>query len=170
VEHVRNVTESSVILALAYRAGLASQNGIKFTVEPATLADDSGRGFDLIIRRNGRKLFVDTTASQRFKGRKITRSVNFAGRGGLWVYILKAEWADAAFDIAINPCFDGAWNSYVEGKDGQEITFVQACPKHGNGCDFAERLYDFGSRINLNFANSNTDARYFTMEINKPPF
>ncbi|HEB14058.1 MAG TPA: hypothetical protein ENI09_01470 [candidate division WWE3 bacterium] len=169
--HDRNNTESAVILALAYRAGLASQNGIKFTVEPATLEDDSHNGFDLILRRNGRKFYIDATASRKFKGRKITRTVGFAKSGGLWVYILQADWSAASFDICANPCFDGAWPAYVEGKDGQEIAFSRACPKHGNKCEFAKNLYEFSSRINNSLANSSArDAKHFLMEVNEPPF
>ncbi len=169
--HDRNNTESAVILALAYRAGLASQDGIKFTVEPATLEDDSHNGFDLILRRNGRKFHIDATASRRFKGKKITRTVGFAKSGGLWVFILQADWSDATFDVCASPCFNDAWKGHVEGKDGQEIAFSQACLKHGNSCEFAEKLYEFSSQINYNLANSSTrDAKHFTMEVNEPPF
>ena len=169
--HERNVTEQAVILALAYRAGLASQNGIKFTVEPATVEDDVKHGFDLILRRNSRRLHIDATASQRFKGRKISRTVDFATNGGLWVYILRADWHAAAFDIGINPCFLDAWSRYIEGKDGKRISFSQACPKHGNDCAFAKKLFDFSSQINSNLAHSATrDAKHFVMEVEEPPF
>lgn len=169
--HERNITEQAVILALAYRAGLASRNETKFTVEPATLEDDIRHGFDLILRRNFRRLHMDATASRRFKGRKITRTVDFAKNGGLWVYILQADWHAAAFDIAIDPCFQGAWNTYIAGNDGKQIALSQACPQHGNSCAFARKLFDFSSQINNNLANSSTrDAKHFAMEVYEPPF
>ena len=169
--HIRNITESAVILALAFRAGLASQDGTKFTVEPSTPEDDYYNGFDLILRRNRRKLHIDATSSRRFKGGKITRAVDFAKSGGLWVYILRANWSDAAFDICIDPCFNNAWDRYVRGKDGQEVAFSRACPEHGNRCEFAAKLYEFSSRMNSTLASSSTrDAKHFAMEVNEPPF
>lgn len=169
--HDRNATERAVIMALAFLAGIASRNGTKFTVEPATLEDDLHNGFDLILRRNRRKLRIDATASRRLKGIKITRAVDFAKSRGLWVYILKADWSDAVFDICIDPCFNDAWDHYVKGKDGQEIAFSRACPEHGNRCKFAAKLYEFSSRINRTLANSSArDAKHFAMEVSEPPF
>jgi len=146
---------------------LASQNGTEFTVKPATLENDQYNGFDLTIRCNRRRLGIDVTSSHRYKGRKISRSVKHAKRTRFWVYILKADWHTAAFDIAIDPCFR---DSFAQLIDGEESALKEACPKHGNSCEFARKLYEFGSLINRTLATSKTQARDFAMNVPEPPF
>ena len=165
-DHDRNLVERAVILALAFRAGLAS-NGNIFTVEPATLRDDHRGGFDLILRRNRHKLYVDVTSSRRFKGKKIDRAVEKAKNGGHWVFILRADWTSAAFDVCLDPCFDAAFEHAVV--DGRPITIKEICPKHGNECGLAKRLFRFGKEINNALAFASTSARKFAMEVSEEP-
>ena len=165
--HERNVTEQAVILALAFRAGLASHNGPDFAVEPATLKNDQYNGFDLIIHRGRNRLFVDATSSYRYKGRKISRSVKYAKRTRFWIYVLKADWQTAVFDIGIDPCFRRSWGQL---KDGEKAALQEACPKHGNSCRFARKLYEFSTLINRTLASSTTQARDFAMNVPEPPF
>ncbi|MDP1710351.1 MAG: hypothetical protein Q8L46_00190 [candidate division WWE3 bacterium] len=177
-KHPRNIAESVSILALAFRAGLASNAGTDFTVEPAVVEADLRRGFDLIIRKNGRLLFVDVTSSRRFKGSKISRAVGFAKRGGRWVFILKVDWNSAVFDVVgigtdRERCFNASFDRL---KDGKPAAFVEACSFHGNSCKFAEKLFEFGAQINRElFSSRHKDGRpsqavEFVMEVPNPPF
>ena len=177
--HERNITEKAIILALTFRAGLASREDISFAIEPATLESDLHRGFDFFIRRNSHWLRVDGTASRRFKGRKITRTVKFAkAKKRPWVYILRGDWQTAAFDVAgigtdREKCFTA---SYSRIHDGRPSAFTEACPIHGNDCEFARRLFKFGSQLSRILASSHrkdgrpSQATEFAMEVTKPPF
>ncbi|GMR19140.1 MAG: hypothetical protein BMS9Abin34_267 [Patescibacteria group bacterium] len=164
--HDRNIAESVTILALAFRAGLASRDGDQITVEPADLESDRHRGFDLILRRNNRWLLVDVTSSRRYKGGKVQRAVGHAKRGGRWVYILKVDWL-AATETALDPCFDRVYSRLI---DGEPIALEEACPKHGNKCTIARKLFEFGGRVNQTLVNSPTEAKNFSMEVIRPPF
>lgn len=164
----RNCVERAIILALAFRAGLASRKGNIFTVEPATLRSDHRSGFDLVLRQNRRQLYVDVTSSRQFKGKKIARTVKKAKRGGQWVFILKADWESAAFDICLDPCFDDAFEHAVV--DGRPISIKEVCPKHGNECELAKKLFRCGMEINNALAFASTSARNFAMEVSEPPF
>jgi len=177
--HERNITEKAIILALAFRAGLAGREGDSFSVEPATLDSDLHRGFDFFIRRNNHWLRVDGTASRRFKGQKIARTVKFAKvKKRPWVYILRGDWQTAAFDVAgigtaREKCFTA---SYLRVQDGRPLAFTEACPIHGNDCEFARRLFKFGSQLSRILASarrkdgSPSQAVEFAMEVTKPPF
>lgn len=177
--HPRNIAESVSILALAFRAGLASNAGTSFTVEPAVVESDFRRGFDLIIRKNGWLLFVDVTSSRRFKGSKIGRAVGFAKRGGRWVFILKVDWQSAVYDVAgigkpdREKCFNASFGRL---KDGKPAALVEACSIHGNSCEFAKKLFEFGAQMNRELSSSRhkdgrpSQAVEFTMEVPNPPF
>lgn len=176
--HERNVTEKVIILALAFRAGLASREGVSFAVEPATLESDLHRGFDFFIRRNNHQLRVDGTSSLRFTGEKIARAVKFAKKKHPWVYVLKGDWQTAIFDVAgfgtaREKCFEA---SYLRIQDGRPLAFVEACPIHGNDCEFAHRLFEFGSQLSRTLASARrkdgrpSQAAEFAMEVTKPPF
>ncbi|NIT03798.1 hypothetical protein GTO10_02600 [Candidatus Saccharibacteria bacterium] len=167
--HTRDsAAEPAAILALAFRAGLANKaNGNKFAVEPAGEYSDLHRGFDLVIHKGNRRLLVDVTTSKRSMGKKIARTVEYAGNGGHWVYILKVEWQDA-WDVFIHPCFGGAFGQL---RDGKPSSLEQACPEHGNKCELAPRLLDFSWRINRVLADDReTEAHEFAMEVPDPPF
>lgn len=170
--HDRNLTEQAVILALAYRAGLASRDGESFAVEPASLQSDRYRGFDLIIRRNTRWLLVDITSSRRFRGSKINRSAKFGKGGRAWVYVLKADWQSAAFDVTLDSCFQGAFGQL---KDGQPIALAKACPIHGNSCGLARKLWDFSESLSRSMENCpnprvRETLKPFLMKTDRPPF
>jgi len=179
--HERNITEKAIILALAFRAGLASREGDSFSVEPATLESDLRRGFDLFVRRNNRFLRVDCTSSWKFKGQKIARTVKFSkrrGSRGSFVFILKGGWQDAAFDVtgigkAHEQCFNA---SYLRVRDVKPSAFTEACPIHGNRCELARQLFGFSEMLNRQFANhrrkdrSPGEAAYFVMNVPNPPF
>ncbi|OGC38158.1 hypothetical protein A2V54_03155 [candidate division WWE3 bacterium RBG_19FT_COMBO_53_11] len=176
--HERNLTEKAIILALAFRAGLASREGNSFAVEPATLESDLFRGFDFFLRRNKRFLRVDGTSSRRFKGQKIARTVKFARNRRSFVFILKGDWQTAAFDVtgtgkAHEECFN---SSYSRIQDGKTIAFEEACPKHGNRCELARQLFRFSEVLNRQFANHRRkdgrpgEAAEFNMTVTKPPF
>ncbi|MEX0888101.1 MAG: hypothetical protein WDZ67_01875 [Patescibacteria group bacterium] len=172
--HERNATEKAIILALAFRAGLASTEGDEFLVEPATLDLDRHSGFDLIlyrIRSGFRKwLLVDATSSRREMGKKIARSIS---KKRALRYILKGDWQTAVFDIAIDSCFQKALDRL---SDGKPMAFREACPDHGNQCRLAHRLFEFSEILNRQLAShrrkdgSPGDATRFVMNVPKPPF
>ncbi|GEM_PF-5516846 len=177
--HERNLTEKAIILALAFRAGLASREGDSFAVEPATWESDRFRGFDFFLRRNQRFLRVDATSSSMFKGQKIARTVRFAKvKKRPWVYILRGDWDTVAFDVAgtgtnREKCFEASARRI---QDGKSLAFAEACPIHGNDCEFARILFEFGSKLNRTLASSRrkdgrpSQAAEFAMEVLKPPF
>jgi hypothetical protein len=161
--------EIAAILALAFCAGQVNiVDGGKFAVEPAREYSDLYSGFDLVIHKgNHRPLLVDVTTSKRSMKKKIARAVEYAGSGGHWVYILKVDWQDA-WDVFIHPCFERAFGQL---RDGKPVALEQACPQHGNSCGLAERLLEFGRRINRTLADDrDTEAHEFAMEIPDPPF
>lgn len=178
--HERNLTEKAIILALAFRAGLASREDHRFAVEPATLESDHGSGFDFLLWRNNHCLRVDGTSSRRFRREKISRTVRFAKeRGRPWVYVLKGDWDTAAFEVAGvgNPNHEKCFNaSLARLEDGKPVAFVEACPIHGNSCGFARKLFEFGSQLNRALASSRrrngrpSQAAEFAMEVSHPPF
>lgn len=180
--HERNSVEKAVILALAFRAGLFNRLKASdiFAVRSATVRLDRGLGFDLevINLRSGGFLLVDITGSQKFRGKKIARATNkekpsHGKKRWGWRFILKGDWQNAAFDIGINPCFR---ESFDRISDGKLIALGEACPKHGNRCDFARELFRFSEVLNRQFAEhrrkggSLGQAAEFVMTVPEPPF
>ena len=166
-----SASEKVTILALAYRAGIAGQqNGISFSILPSTKGFDEFGKFDLMILKTRgnftRKLRVDVTTSKKYKKVKIARAIRRAKQGRSWPFILWVAWDRAAFP-ALSPCFQKAWDQI---QDGKPIALTEACPVHGNDCDFARELLDYSGWLNAIFENEKTEARYFAMPLLKPPF
>jgi len=172
--HERNATEKAIILAFAFRAGLASRPDVQFLVEPATRYLDHHLGFDLVLYRirggATQRLLVDATSSFREKGKKIARTIE-KGRG--FRFIVKGDWQTAAFDIILDPCFERAWGQL---SDGKPMALPRVCPDHGNSCRLARHLFDFGERLNRQLENhrrrdgSPGQATEFSMSVSRPSF
>src|SRR3989304_5707504 len=50
----------------------------------------------------------------------------------------------AGIGTAREKCFTA---SYLRVQDGRPLAFTEACPIHGNDCEFARRLFKFGSQL-----------------------
>lgn len=177
-DHARVVSEQAAILALALRAGLASDENNQFAVEPSSLFLDHHRGRDLFLLRNNARLRVDVTASGSYTVSKIERSVKHAQRGHGWVFILKVDWQSAMYDVAgigkpdQERCFSSA---VVRIKDSSPVAFSEACPIHGNSCRFAKELWEFGAKIHRTMEDIpnprvRQSVRPFLMNVPNPPF
>lgn len=176
--HARVVSEQVTILALALRAGLASDESNRFAVQPSSLFLDHHRSRDLFLLRNGDRIRVDVTASGKYMGRKIERSVEHARRGHGWVFILKVDFESAMYEVAgigkpdQERCFNAAIGRIT---DSSPIAFSEACPTHGNSCQFARELWAFGVAIHRTMEDIpnprvRQSVKPFLMEIPKPPF
>lgn len=178
LEHARVVSEQATILALSFRAGLASDENNRFLVEPSSLFFDNHRGRDLFLWRNGNFLRIDVTASGRFAGSKIKRSVAHAKRGHGWVFILLVDYQSAMYDVAgigkpdRERCFNAA---VLRIKDVHPVAFSKACPLHGNACRFARELWKFGAAITRSMEDCpnprvRETIKPFIMKVSDPPF
>lgn len=165
--HERKLHEQVGILALAFRAGLASRNGLSFAIRPASGWIDRHQGTDLFVVKSdpegSRALRVDLTEGHRVTLRnKIRRAVRKSQNGGRWVKIIYLP-REVVISIAVNSCFLRTYERYLADRDMQLVSFDEACPIHGNNCSFASELFRLGRSLNSQL------KRGFQMPVSTSP-
>jgi len=167
VEQLLKLHEQVALLALAFRAGLASHEGKCFAIKPASAEIDRYQGTDLFLLRGKRSLRIDLTeASPLVVDKKVRRSLEKSRGGGHWVQIVSVQ-RESVLQTAVDPCFRQAYEAFISGREMRSISLRKACPRHGNRCSLAGKLLRLSSLLNLQLGGGR--ARNFQMTLDHYP-